>query len=61
MDELEVLDRDIGDKWKILGRRLKVPEELEIIDVQYENLTEKASRCLNTGPRKEVPLRPTEF
>ena len=38
MDELEVLDRDIGDKWKILGRRLKVPEELEIIGAQYENL-----------------------
>ena len=52
MDELEVLDRDIGDKWKILGRRLKVPEELEIIGAQYENLTEKGFQMLKHWTQK---------
>lgn len=51
-DELEVLDRDIGDKWKILGRRLKVPKELEIIDAQYENLSEKGFQMLKHWTQK---------
>ena len=46
MDELEGLGRDIGRKWKILGRRLEVPEVLETIDQQCKTLPEKAFQML---------------
>ena len=52
MKELEGLGRDIGDKWKILGRRLKVSEELEIIDAQYNILSEKAFQMLKHWTQK---------
>ena len=52
MKELEGLDRDIGDKWKILGRRLKVSEELEIIDARYNILSEKAFQMLKHWTQK---------
>ncbi|XP_027054282.1 protein IFH1-like isoform X2 [Pocillopora damicornis] len=52
MKELEGLGRDIGDKWKILGRRLKVSEELEIIDARYNILSEKAFQMLKHWTQK---------
>ena len=63
MAELEGLGIDIGDKWKTLGRRLNVSEQLEIIDARYNILSEKAFQMLQywTHAEKEVPLRPTEF
>ena len=42
MAELERLGIDIGDKWKTLGRCLKVSQQLEIIDARYNILSEKS-------------------
>ena len=53
MVELEGLGRDNGDKWKILGRRLKVQEqELESIDAQYKTLSEKGFQMLKHWAQK---------
>ena len=52
MKELEGLGRDIGDEWKILGRRLKVSEELEIINARYNILSEKAFQMLKHWTQK---------
>ena len=52
MAELEGLGIDIGDKWKTLGRRLKVSEQLEIIDARYNTLSEKAFQMLQYWTQK---------
>ena len=52
MVELEGLGIDIGDKWKTLGRRLKVQEQLETIDARYNILSEKAFQMLQYWTQK---------
>ena len=52
MAELEGLGIDIGDKWKTLGRRLKVQEQLETIDARYNILSEKAFQMLQYWTQK---------
>lgn len=53
MDELEGLGRDIGKKWKTLGRRLKVSEELDSIDAMYDAPNEKAFEMLKYWTQKK--------
>ena len=52
-EELEELGSDIGNEWKILGRRLKVQEKvLEKIEEQYKTLPERAFQMLKHWTQK---------
>ena len=54
-DELEELSRNLAEKWKNLGRRLKFKEaELTAFDTENKRLGEKAYRMLLAWKEREA-------